>query len=167
MRRWQWIAELCAKHGWKVGVELGVKSGGCTGHLLDRSDEFYVPGLHMFAVDAWETTTQAYADYRHERNYRKFMEKVDAFERGACTVICDLTVDAALKVGDVDFVFIDADHSYKGVLSDIRAWGPKVLCGGAVLGHDWVLESVRQAVRDSFRGFDIVEGPDACWGVWV
>lgn len=166
MMRWQWISELCVKHGWKVGAELGVASGGCTGHLLDRKGEFFVPGLRMIAVDVWAPTTPAYAGYRHDHNHVKFMERVLAFDDGACTVIRDMTVDAALKLSEeVDFVFIDADHTYRGVLSDIQAWRPKVR--GAVLGHDWVLESVRQAVRDCFPDSDIVEGPDACWGVWL
>lgn len=37
----------------------------------------------------------------------------------------------------LDFVFIDAGHSYKEVKEDIEAWLPKVKYGGWLAGHDY------------------------------
>jgi predicted O-methyltransferase YrrM len=37
----------------------------------------------------------------------------------------------------LDFVFIDADHSYEGCKADIEAWFPKVKPGGLLSGHDY------------------------------
>lgn len=37
----------------------------------------------------------------------------------------------------IDFVFIDADHTYEGVKKDILAWMPKVKVGGILAGHDY------------------------------
>ena len=37
----------------------------------------------------------------------------------------------------MDFVYIDADHSYEGARRDIAAWGRKVRRGGMVAGHDY------------------------------
>lgn len=39
--------------------------------------------------------------------------------------------------GSLDFVFIDADHSYESVYRDIVAWKPKVKIGGLLAGHDF------------------------------
>ena len=39
--------------------------------------------------------------------------------------------------GTLDFVFIDADHSYEGAKQDIAAWYPKVKKGGWIGGHDY------------------------------
>ena len=39
--------------------------------------------------------------------------------------------------GSLDFVFIDADHTYPAVVADIAAWWPKVKPGGWIGGHDY------------------------------
>lgn len=55
----------------------------------------------------------------------------------------------------VDFVFIDADHSYEGVKKDILAWLPKVKSGGILAGHDYAwTEEIRAAVRDTIGDGD-------------
>jgi len=49
------------------------------------------------------------------------------------------SVDAANLIDDesLDFVFIDANHSYESVAEDIKAWFPKVRKGGIISGHDY------------------------------
>jgi hypothetical protein len=37
----------------------------------------------------------------------------------------------------VDFVYIDGNHSYRAVAEDIRAWWPKIRPGGVLGGHDF------------------------------
>jgi len=38
---------------------------------------------------------------------------------------------------ELDFVFIDAEHSYEAVRADISAWWPKLRPGGMLIGHDY------------------------------
>ena len=74
------------------------------------------------------------------------------------------SVEAAKLVGEHDFVFIDADHSYEAVADDIRAWRPKVSAGGILCGHDyrrWAV-GVRRAVDELLPEKEIWGG-----GVWV
>lgn len=69
------------------------------------------------------------------------------------------------KDGSLDFVYIDADHSYEAVKQDIDVWLPKVKVGGVLGGHDfypgklgdYVEKSpsnngVKRAVLEYFRG---------------
>ena len=45
------------------------------------------------------------------------------------------TIEA--KKGAIDFVFIDADHSYEACKADILAWAPFVKRGGILAFHDF------------------------------
>jgi len=48
----------------------------------------------------------------------------------------------------LDFVYIDANHSYKKVLEDISIWAKKVKTNGIISGHDTHRIDVLQAVID-------------------
>jgi predicted O-methyltransferase YrrM len=62
----------------------------------------------------------------------------------------ELSVQAARAVPDRScfMVFIDADHTYEALRSDIRAWRDKVRPGGLLAGHDcYTYANVLAAVR--------------------
>ncbi len=46
----------------------------------------------------------------------------------------------------LDFVFIDAEHTFERVMGDIKAWLPKVKPGGILAGHDFNWIQVKAAV---------------------
>lgn len=49
---------------------------------------------------------------------------------------------------EIDCLYIDADHSYAGVLADLEAWYPHVTSGGLLAGDDYghpLYPGVRQA----------------------
>jgi hypothetical protein len=52
------------------------------------------------------------------------------------------------KDSSLDFVFIDSDHSYDCVKSEIINWWPKVKQGGILAGHDYPIEDVARAVHE-------------------
>jgi predicted O-methyltransferase YrrM len=37
----------------------------------------------------------------------------------------------------IDFLYIDADHGYDGVMADLIAWVPHVRPGGVIVGDDY------------------------------
>ena len=45
-------------------------------------------------------------------------------------------VDRRLAGRPVDFLFIDADHTYAGVLANVQLYGPRVRAGGLIAFHD-------------------------------
>jgi len=50
----------------------------------------------------------------------------------------ELYSDAACKIlsGDFDYIFIDGDHSYKGIQKDWQDWAPRVVESGILALHD-------------------------------
>jgi predicted O-methyltransferase YrrM len=42
----------------------------------------------------------------------------------------------ATRMGGIDFLFIDGDHTYHGLRGDWEAWGPLIAPGGYVALHD-------------------------------
>jgi predicted O-methyltransferase YrrM len=59
------------------------------------------------------------------------------------------TQDAAARwTQPIDYLYIDADHTYDGVRADLEAWAPLVVRGGLLLGDDYghhLFPGVRQA----------------------
>ena len=52
----------------------------------------------------------------------------------------------------LDFVYIDGDHTYNGVLADILAWRPKIKPDGVMGGDDFDHPGVIRAVAEQFPG---------------
>ena len=48
----------------------------------------------------------------------------------------------------LDFVYIDADHTYSAVVEDINTWRGKIKRGGYIAGHDSYMPEVLSAVKD-------------------
>src|SRR5690606_30258386 len=115
-----------------VGVEVGVFRGNLSQNLLLNNQDLF---LHM--VDSWTTGNQEYID---SGDYHASLTQAeqDQYHQDAITnteFAADRrkiwrmdSVEAAKQFDDksLDFVFIDADHSYEGCKRDIEAWRPKL-----------------------------------------
>ncbi len=168
MRRWHIVADLCNRHGLRRGVELGVREGRFTKHIL-----VHVPDSQLIGVDVWRALptrdapgAETYAEWPMARYRAQAIALVDQFPN-RCRML-EMTTDEAAKAlpdASVDFVFIDADHTQDAVARDIAAWTPKVRPGGLIAGHDIRWPSVRRAVAAS-GPFEEV-GHDEVWLRWI
>lgn len=60
------------------------------------------------------------------------------------------------KNNSIDFLFIDADHSYDSVKEDLTLWFPKVKKDGIIAGHDYTTHTdVKKAVDEFFDEYHI------------
>ena len=68
------------------------------------------------------------------------------------------------KDQSLDFIFIDADHSYEAIQRDIKNWYPKLKQEGIIAGHDYTIgwPGVVQAVDEFFGKNNIISKYD-CW----
>jgi hypothetical protein len=64
----------------------------------------------------------------------------------------------------VDMVFIDGDHTYEGVMDDLRLWAHRA--GKLLCGHDFNEVQVREALVDFFHQETIYSVPET-WLWWV
>ena len=150
-----------------VGAEVGVYKGETSAHLLRE-----LPGLTLYAVDCWHP-----APFRDPRNQFSMMaqqkDRPDVFaawEREArsntafagdrCRILKADFREAAELIPDdsLEFVFLDAAHSYRDTMEQILWYWPKVREGGLVTGHDYGYpragyEVVAQAVDAAARFF--------------
>jgi len=70
---------------------------------------------------------------------------------------------AIYEDNSLDFVFIDADHTYESITSDIKSWLPKVKVGGIISGHDYNHPPVNQAVHELLDKFGVNNTEGAPW----
>lgn len=125
--------------GAEIGAEMGVWRGEYSAHLLK-----HWPG-QLLMIDAWQEQGAGYRDVanvsqaEHEANYRAAQEAVGEFS-DRCELIRGFSVEVARQISDgsLDFVYLDADHSYDAVTADLTAWLPKLRPGGLMAGHDFV-----------------------------
>lgn len=100
--------------------------------------------------------------------YPRFLRNV-LRARVAVSVLRLDSLRAARILNDAiaDLVFIDAGHTYDEVVSDIRAWIPKVKAGGVLAGHDYHGDNtdVARAVLKCLPGRQVRRFPGS--SVWA
>ena len=161
------LERMIRENQYKIGAELGVQYGFTYCHLIETFDD-----LTMLGVDTWSA--------KHEMNlpisdtgeslnkemYCYLLEwSKDYGDR--VNLIRDYTTEAVKTVpdGSLDFVFVDAGHSFDCAATDIKEWTPKVRSGGMVAGHDVDELFVRTALSLYHPKYSIAN--DNCWYVIV
>jgi predicted O-methyltransferase YrrM len=102
------------------GIEIGRFNGGSTVLLASAVG----PNGSLISIDSEPQDDQALEVFLRHANLLERVELVVA--------------DAGVFEHDdqVDFVFIDGDHSYEGAKRDHNKWGSKVRAGGFIIHHD-------------------------------
>ena len=150
--RWHDLGHMLTALGCEKAVEVGVYRGRFTAALAKRA-----PKMQILGVDAWKVYP-GYKDY--ENNDLESEAYTDAMRRLGDKPNVKLmnawSLDAAKEVEDnsLDYLFIDANHSYEFVVEDLKAWEPKVKVGGIVMGHDYfVMKKLNFGVIQAVNGW--------------
>ena len=152
-----------------VGVEIGVW-GGDSSHLLLKKCR-YMYFIDPFCIYSEYPDSNIVSD--GDQMEAGFIAKMNYTKKGAFTFLRQFSSDAVNSIPEVDFVFIDGNHTYKYVKDDILKYWPKVKTGGFLGGHDYIPghPEVRMAVDDFVKDQNLVlhimpdtEGGD-CWYV--
>lgn len=166
MKRWDEILMRIPEGRPVIGVEVGVYRGENAGMILDAR-----PNLTLYLIDSWES-------WRDEG--RGGPEDIRAALESSANLVLKHGDRARIihwrspracllfDAGTVDFVFIDARHSYSSVLSDAGAWRQIVRRSGWIGGHDYGSErfhGVKKAVDELFGEERVERGADLTWFV--
>ncbi len=127
-------------------AEVGVLRGEYSRTILETW-----PGQRLYLVDPWSHQgNDSYVDINngpdqtyHDVNLATTLQNIAPW-RGRVQVIRGMSVDAAGILPDehLDWAYLDADHSYRAVIADVRAWWPKIRKGGVLSGHDFVFDGI-------------------------
>jgi len=117
--------------GYNLGVEVGVRRGGYTKCLLDAN-----PELKMFCVDPWGSYNDGrYTEEVQEGIYQECHKNLEGYN---VEFVRKPSLDAVRDFENetFDFVYIDGDHRFDGVMQDLIKWYPKVKKNGIIALHD-------------------------------
>lgn len=126
--------------GFTVGCEVGVYTGRNAIEILLNN-----PSLKLYLVDAYNRKQwKLNPNYTHKPMAallaaKKKMKKIHWKYGCEYKFIIKKSMDAVkdFAAESLDFVYIDADHTYERVLEDITEWSKKVRIGGIISGHDY------------------------------
>jgi len=165
------------------GAEIGIWRGEMSEHLLRL-----LPCLFLVMVDQWEPGRECSKSYRQSGDWlsRQSRSKVQQakkeahrrtdFAAGRRAIWHTTSLEAAqtIEAASLDFVFIDAEHTYEAVTADIEVWLPAIKPGGLLSGHDYsppgelspkgwpgVVRAVDEFVERS--GLTLDRGEQATW----
>lgn len=159
-------------HFVEVGSWKGMSSAYMAVEIINSNKN-----IKFDCVDTWLGTVSDGHQQEHYvssgKLYDLFIENMKPVEK-YYTPIRLTSIEAAKLYKDksLDFVFIDADHTYDAVKSDILSWLPKIKSGGVIGGHDYISRErnafigLKKAVHECFS-FDQIndEEQDRVW--WV
>jgi len=132
------LLELMNELDFKVGAEIGVAGGLYSRTLLER-----VNGLKLYCVDPWAPYDGLIESRYPAGNTVKLNECFEKAKRRLkgknAEIIRKTSMDAVkdFKDENLDFVFIDGNHTFEFAINDIAEWSKKVRPGGMIIGHDY------------------------------
>jgi predicted O-methyltransferase YrrM len=134
----------------EVGCWMG-KSAVFMAEMIKQSGK----KIHFFAVDIWEDFEQE--GQTHCAPYGEFLKNMAPLKEFIHIIKADSAKAAELfDDNSIDFLFIDANHQYEYVKSDINSWMSKVR--GVMAGHDYDWPGVKQAVTELLPDHRVING---------
>lgn len=135
------LIQHLADHELFSGAEIGVDRGRFSEYMLRYNER-----TTLLLVDPWRWKL------RGESRYQSTVRRMEPFAHRVHILRQD-SYFAVMGVPDesLDFVYIDGDHTFDFVMTDLIWWARKVKYGGVVAGHDYY----------RFRGGGVVPAVDA------
>lgn len=149
-------------------VEIGSWFGKSTKYLLDKVKEsgkkLNVEIIDTFKGSLNEELHQEIVSGYDNDIYQRFYDNIELNENVVVHKNYSNDSSELFNTNSIDFLMIDADHSYEGVTSDIKNYFYKVKPGGIISGDDYnVFDGTTQAVNEYFLGAHTLYGNNYNW----
>ena len=154
------FAEVFKNLGYAKGAEIGVADG-------DFSAELISFGGRLYLVDAWRhigglDDVNNPSEVQQENRYQSVVARFAADSNVELRRGWSVEMAETFQDGELDWIYIDADHREASVWADLTAWYPKVRVGGMLCGHDYfnspgweTHQGVKAAVDRFFAGREV------------
>lgn len=128
-----------------TGLELGVWTGHNMCHLLEECPNIKL----LYGVDPY----QPYQDWNRYISQEVIdnakavaLSNLSFFDKSRYNILQTTSENAAKNINELDFIFIDGDHSFEKCYQDLNLWYDKIRKGGLFSGHDYSLPGVNKAL---------------------
>ena len=146
-----------------VGIEIGTAEGMLTKTLLQ-----FMPNItKLYTIDPYIHVPTSHYEAHHVQEWhddRKRQAEVALDIYRDRVVLLQMGSDEAVSKtpDEVDFLYVDGDHTEDQVIRDINNYMPKVKDGGIVSGHDFPT-LIGPFYRDGLLPRPITLGIDLTW----
>lgn len=157
----------------KIILEIGTSTGG-TFFIWSR---LATKDAHLISIDLLEGGSNNWAYPKWKGSfYKKFAstsQKIDLIRADSQSEQTFANLKKILGNNQVDFLFIDADHTYKGVKKDYELYSPLVKKGGIIAFHDIIkfpdytnvkVKQLWDEVKEGKQFQEFIESSDQLWG---
>jgi glycosyltransferase involved in cell wall biosynthesis len=150
------------------GAEIGVAFGGHAEDILRKTKVERLYGIDPFAHIPGYDDPMNLPQNEFDALHTFTKKRLSNFGNRYVHIRKTSAEAAKLIENNLDFVYIDADHSYEGVKDDLSIWYSKVREGGIIGGHDYDhvnFPGVKKAVDELFgpSGSKIHEEGTGVW----
>jgi len=133
-RRWLWEAAKNVKPG-GVWVDIGTKWGGSAAIAARANPDMTVYTLDIHNDKKWRWDGRKGAVGIREQF--DGLDNIEVLTGESHKMIPFIAGKQGRAWAEFDGVFVDGDHTYEGVVADIKAFAPHVVDGGLLCGHDY------------------------------
>jgi len=133
-----------------VGVELGVFKAANAANILqflDIKKLYLVDPFLSYAGKELDVKTSEEIEKTANLNLRQYpADKVEWIKKKSVDAVDDIP-------DDLDFCYLDSDHTYENVMVELELYYKKVKDGGVIGGHDYDKSSADNGVKRAVDSF--------------
>jgi hypothetical protein len=123
-------------------VELGVFHGRSIAYLCESLELLGKDTSGVYGIDVFDRSIDGECPWMHsvQKEHQLMGIKPTLIKQ------CSWEAAARFELESVDALWVDADHTYRGVLNDLVWWMPRLKKNAYLAGHDINLKAVRDAL---------------------